>query len=81
MLFERKEMAVACNDRIGLGELGAFQDTVIRFDSEDVEMRPGFQDGGRFADGLQESVDFFIGPFKLGSELVGGLGQDGDRSE
>jgi hypothetical protein len=70
MARERKKMAVAGDDDVGLGQLGAFQNPVIRLIFEEMQVRPGFQHRGGLADGPEKLLDARIGPVELGRSHV-----------
>lgn len=74
-------MCVAADDDVCFGENRTFQDSIVRFISQNMEMRLSLEDGGCFADGPYEVCDSFVGPSELGSELVGGLGEDRNGGE
>jgi hypothetical protein len=55
-------MRVAAEDDVGLGENRTFQDPIVRFISQYVEMRLSLEDGGCLADALQDP-EGVKGPF------------------
>ncbi len=74
-------MFIPSDDKVGLGEDPAFQDSIVRFISEIMEVRFGFQDSGCFADRANQHCDPRIRPSELGLEYIGSFSENGNRGE
>ena len=60
MAFEQEEMVVAGDNDVSLGEQGTFQDPVVRFILQNVEVRPRLEHRCDLPNGPQGALDLFV---------------------
>jgi len=74
-------MFISSDDEVSLGKDRVFQDPIVRFISEIMEVRFGLQDSGCFADRANQHCDPRIRPSDLGLEYIGSFSEHGNRGE
>ena len=69
-LLKHEKMFVSGYDPIGIGHEGTFQNSIVRFIFEVVNVRLGLEDRCGFADGAEEPLDLVVCPHKLAAKGV-----------
>ena len=81
MMFEFQEMVITRDKHVRIGQKSAFQDSIVRFILENVQVRSGFQNRCCLADRFQEMSDLFVRPPELGPEFIRGFRENEDRTK
>lgn len=74
-----KKMLIASHNDFGTGPLSAFQNPVVRFIRQDIDLYRWFDNFRRFSNMLDRCLDKLIPPMKLFAQFPGHLRKNGDR--
>ena len=71
-------MLIPGDNEVSCGLYGTFEDAIIRFIGENVEMGSRLYNGCHLGNGFQKPDDLILWPAKFVSELLGCFSQNGN---
>lgn len=75
-LLKYEEMFVSAYDPIGMGHDGTFQDSIVRFIFEVVNVRLGLEERCGCADGAEKLLDLGVCPHELAAKGIRRFGEN-----